>query len=53
MHGEVRYSRFFAFLSLFSFSMIGLVLSNSLFFTFIFWELVGVCSYFLIGFYFV
>ncbi len=52
MHGEVRYERFFAFLALFSFSMLGLVLSNSLLFTFIFWELVGLCSYFLIGFYF-
>jgi len=52
MHGEERYSRFFAYLSLFSFSMIGLVIAANLLFVFIFWELVGVCSYFLIGFYF-
>ncbi len=51
-HPEDRYGRFFAFLALFSFSMIGLVLADSIFFLFIFWELVGVCSYFLIGFYF-
>ncbi len=52
MHGEVRYSRFFAFLGLFSFSMLGLCMASNLLFLFIFWELVGVCSYFLIGFYF-
>ncbi len=52
MHGEERYSRFFAFLGLFSFSMLGLCMSSNLLFLFIFWELVGVCSYFLIGFYF-
>ncbi len=53
-HGqpEDRYNRFFAYLALFSCSMLGCVLSNSLLFTFMFWELVGVCSYFLIGFYF-
>ncbi len=52
MQGEDRYNRFFAFLALFSFSMLGLILCNNLLFMFIFWELVGVCSYFLIGFYF-
>ncbi len=52
MEGEKRYHRFFAFLALFTFSMIGLVLVNNLLFLFIFWELVGLCSYFLIGFYF-
>ncbi len=52
MHGEARYNRFFAYLALFSFSMLGLCITNSLFFLFIFWELVGVNSYFLIGFYF-
>ncbi len=52
MHGEARYSRFFAYLALFSFSMIGLCITSNLLFLFIFWELVGVCSYFLIGFYF-
>jgi proton-translocating NADH-quinone oxidoreductase chain L len=49
MHGDVRYPRFFAYLSLFCFSMLGLVASSSLFMIFIFWELVGVCSYLLIG----
>ena len=52
MKGEVRYPRFFAYLGLFSFSMLGLCISDSLLFVFIFWELVGLCSYFLIGFYF-
>ncbi|MBI5360518.1 MAG: NADH-quinone oxidoreductase subunit L [Planctomycetes bacterium] len=52
MHGDIRYSRFFAYLSLFSFSMIGLVLSNNLLSLYIFWELVGVSSYLLIGFWF-
>ena len=52
MHGDPRYSRFFAFLSIFSFSMLGLVLSESFFFIFIFWELVGLSSYLLIGFWF-
>jgi NADH-quinone oxidoreductase subunit L len=46
------YHRFFAYLSLFGFSMLGLVISSSLLFLFIFWELVGLCSYLLIGFYF-
>jgi NADH-quinone oxidoreductase subunit L len=41
----------FSFLSLFCFSMLGLVLAGNIFQVFIFWELVGVCSYFLIGFY--
>jgi NADH-quinone oxidoreductase subunit L len=52
MKGDPRTSRYFAFLSLFSFSMLGLVLSNNFFMIFIFWELVGVSSYFLIGFWF-
>lgn len=46
-----RYYRFFQYFSLFSFSMLGLVISGSLAMTFVFWELVGICSYFLIGFY--
>jgi NADH-quinone oxidoreductase subunit L len=50
-HRPGRYYRFFAFLSLFCFSMLGLVLAGNIFQVFIFWELVGVCSYFLIGFY--
>jgi NADH-quinone oxidoreductase subunit L len=52
MHGEVRYNRFFAYLGLFTFSMLGLCITSNLLFLFMFWELVGVCSYFLIGFYF-
>ena len=52
MHGEERYNRFFAYLGLFSFSMLGLCISSNLLILFMFWELVGVCSYFLIGFYF-
>jgi len=47
-----KYSRFFAYLSLFGFSMLGLVVSSNLLFLFIFWELVGLCSYLLIGYYF-
>ena len=50
--GQSKYHRFFAYLSLFCFSMLGLVISSSLLFLFIFWELVGLCSYLLIGFYF-
>ncbi len=45
-------ARFFAFLSLFTFSMLGIVLSNNFLEMFIFWELVGVSSYLLIGFWF-
>ncbi|MFH1863276.1 MAG: NADH-quinone oxidoreductase subunit L [bacterium] len=52
MHGDPRYSRFFAFLSFFSFSMLGLVLADNLFIIFCFWELVGVSSYLLIGFWY-
>lgn len=50
--GVSKYHRFFTYLSLFCFSMLGLVISSSLLFLFIFWELVGLCSYLLIGFYF-
>jgi len=52
MHGDPRFPRFFTYLSLFGFSMLGLVLSDSLIGLFVFWELVGLCSYFLIGFWF-
>ena len=52
MHGDPRYPRFFAYLSLFCFSMLGLVASSNAFMIFIFWELVGVCSYLLIGFWY-
>ena len=52
MHGEKGFSRFFATLSLFSFSMLGLVVATNIFQMYIFWELVGVSSYLLIGFYY-
>jgi NADH-quinone oxidoreductase subunit L len=52
MHGDPRFSRFFSFLSLFSFSMLGLVLANNFLGIFVFWELVGLTSYLLIGFWF-
>lgn len=52
MKGDDGYTRFFAYLSLFSFSMYGLVLATNLFQIYIFWELVGVSSYLLIGFYY-
>ncbi len=52
MQGEEGYSRYFAALSFFAFSMLGIVLSNNLIQLFIFWELVGVASYLLIGFWF-
>ncbi|NQU06291.1 MAG: NADH-quinone oxidoreductase subunit L [Calditrichaeota bacterium] len=50
MHGDPKYSRFFAFLSLFSFSMLGLVMMDNLLMIYCFWELVGLSSYLLIGF---
>jgi NADH-quinone oxidoreductase subunit L len=52
MHDDPGFSRFFACLSLFTFSMLGIVLSNNFLQTFIFWELVGVSSYLLIGFWY-
>ncbi len=52
MHQEPGFTKFFAFLSLFTFSMLGLVLATNLFQIYIFWELVGVSSYLLIGYYF-
>jgi len=52
MHGEDCYDRYFAYLSLFSFSMLLLVLCDNLFVLYITWELVGVSSYLLIGFFF-
>jgi NADH-quinone oxidoreductase subunit L len=51
LHRPGRYYRFFAYMSLFCFSMLGLVLAGNIFQVFVFWELVGICSYFLIGFY--
>jgi NADH-quinone oxidoreductase subunit L len=52
MKGERGFERFFAFLSLFTFSMLGLVVATNIFQMYIFWELVGVSSYLLIGFYY-
>jgi NADH-quinone oxidoreductase subunit L len=52
MEGDPRYSRYFAFLGWFTFAMLGIVLSNSVFFLYVFWELVGLASYLLIGFFF-
>jgi len=52
MKGDEGYTKFFAFLSLFTFSMMGLVLSTNLFQIYIFWELVGVSSFLLIGYYY-
>src|SRR5687767_14859562 len=51
LHRRGRFHRFFQYFSLFSFSMLGIVISGNLAMTFVFWELVGICSYFLIGFY--
>ncbi|MFH1010163.1 MAG: NADH-quinone oxidoreductase subunit L, partial [bacterium] len=52
MKGDIRYSRYFAFLSLFSFSMLELILADSLILIYVGWELVGLCSYLLIGFWY-
>lgn len=52
MKGDARISTYYSFLSLFTFSMLGLVLSSNIFQIYIFWELVGVSSFLLIGFYY-
>jgi NADH-quinone oxidoreductase subunit L len=52
MKGEERFATYYAFLGLFTFSMLGLVLSTNIFQIYIFWELVGVSSFLLIGFYY-
>ena len=52
MHGDPGYPRFFAEISLFIFSMTGLVLADNFFLLYAFWEGVGLCSYLLIGFWF-
>ena len=52
MHGDENYSKFFIYLNLFAFSMLMLVLGNNLLITFLGWEGVGACSYFLISFWF-
>ncbi len=49
MQGDVRYSRYFAYLGFFSFSMFGVVITHNFLMMYIFWELVGVSSYLLIG----
>ena len=52
MHGDKGYHRYFAYLGLFTFSMLGIVLVDNLLLLFMFWELVGLSSYLLIGFWF-
>src|SRR5215212_10115252 len=49
---DPRYSRFMAYISLFATGMLGLVVSNSLLTFFVFWEIMGLCSYLLIGFWY-
>ena len=52
MHGEKDYKKFFLYLNLFVFSMLTLVLANNLVLTFVGWEGVGLCSYWLVSFYY-
>ncbi|MEA2735985.1 MAG: NADH-quinone oxidoreductase subunit [Humisphaera sp.] len=52
MREDPRYPRFFTYLGLFCFSMLGLVIGGTILQLFIFWELVGLCSYLLIGFWY-
>ena len=52
MKGEKGFQRYYAYLSLFTFSMLGLVVATNIFQMYVFWELVGVSSYLLIGFYY-
>ena len=52
MRGDDGYNRYYAFMSLFTASMLGLVIASSILQLFVFWELVGLCSYLLIGFWF-
>jgi len=52
MHGEKDFRKFFLYLNLFVFSMLLLVLANNLVLTFVGWEGVGLCSYWLVSFYF-
>ena len=47
---DPRYARFFAYISLFAFGMLGLIISSNLIELFVFWEIMGLCSYLLIGF---
>jgi NADH-quinone oxidoreductase subunit L len=52
MKGDIRYNRYFAYLGLFTFSMSGIVLTHNMLMMYIFWELVGISSYLLIGFWY-
>ena len=52
LRGDKHFEKYFAYLGLFTFSMLGIILSSSLLIIFVFWELVGLSSYLLIGFYF-
>ncbi|MCL5029098.1 MAG: NADH-quinone oxidoreductase subunit L [Bacteroidetes bacterium] len=52
MHGDKRYNRYFAYLGIFTFSMTGIVFTHDILMMYIFWELVGLSSYLLIGFWF-
>ena len=52
MEGDVRYGRYFAYLGVFTFSMLGIVLTNNFWMLYVFWELVGLSSYLLIGHWF-
>ncbi len=52
MHGDRLYSRFFAYISLFTTGMLGLVIADNFLLAFISWEIMGLCSYLLIGFWF-
>ena len=52
MKGDKRYNRYFSYLGLFTFSMLGIVLTHNLLMMYIFWELVGISSYLLIGFWY-
>jgi len=52
MHGDGGYSRYFAYMSLFTAAMLGLIMTDSILMTYVFWELVGLGSYLLIGFWF-
>jgi len=51
-HDEAGYTRYYAWMSLFTASMLGLVIADNLLMMFVFWEMVGLCSYLLIGFWF-
>ena len=52
MKGDPRFSRYFAYLGIFTFSMLGIIIADNLLMIYIFWELVGLSSYLLIGFWY-